>query len=158
MGIGNIARVKPFVNTKCLSNLYHVCIYPYLLYCLEVWGNALDSHIEPLCLLQNKGIRIINFSHYKASSDPIYITVDMLPLQKRITHRITLMMYKYSHGMLPQMIQDLFVTNNVVHHYATRQSNLLHVLPGVHTNNFCYKNILIWNKLSTLGISFNIPI
>ena len=68
------------------------------------------------------------------------------------------MMYQYSHGMLPQMIQDLYVTNNAVHHYATRQINLLHVQPGVHTNNFRYKNIVIWNKLSTLGISFDIPI
>ena len=64
------------------------------------------------------------------------------------------MMYKYAHGMLPQMIQDFYVTNNAVHHYSTRQSNLLHVTLGVHTNNFLYKSNLIWNKLSTLGISF----
>ena len=60
--------------------------------------------------------------------------------------------------MLPQMIQDLYGTNNAVHHYSTRQSNLLHVPLGVHTNNFRYISILIWNKLSTLGISFDIPI
>ena len=36
---------------------------------------------------------------------------------------VMMYMYKYSHGMLPQMIQDLYVTNNAVHHYATRQSN-----------------------------------
>ena len=50
--------------------------------------------------------------------------------------------------MLPQMIQDLYVTNNAVHHYAARQSNLLHVPAGVHTNNFRYNSILVWNKLS----------
>ena len=68
------------------------------------------------------------------------------------------MMYKYYHGVLPQMIQDLYVTNNAVHHYLTRQSNLLQVPLGVHTNIFHYKSILIWNKLSTLRISFDIPI
>ena len=68
------------------------------------------------------------------------------------------MIYKYSYDLLPQMIQDLYVTNNAVHHYATRHSNLLHVPPGAHTNNFCYKSMLIWNKLSTLVISFDIPI
>ena len=56
------------------------------------------------------------------------------------------------------MIQDLYVTNNAVHHYSTCQSNLLHVSLGVHTNNFPYKSILIWNKLSTFGISLDIPI
>ena len=147
-----------FKNYNIFSNLFNAFIYPYLLYCLEVWENALDSHIKPLCLLQNKAIRIIYFSHYKAFSDTIYITLDILPLQKLVTDRIALMMYKYSHGMLPQMIQDLYVTNNAVHHYATRQSNLLHVPPGVLTKNFRYKSILIRNKLSTLGISFDILI
>ena len=64
-GIGIITRVKPFVNKTCLSNLYHAFSYSYLLYCFEVWGNALDSHIKQLCLLQNKAKRMINFSHYK---------------------------------------------------------------------------------------------
>ena len=65
---------------------------------------------------------------------------------------------KWIDHIAPQMIQDLYVTNNAVHHYSTRQSNLWHVPLGVHTNNFRYKSILIWNKLSTLGISFDIPI
>ena len=113
--------MEPFVvyfDKICLLYLL------YLLYCLELWGDALDSHIKPLCLLQNKAIRIIT------ASDPIYITLDILPLQKLVTHRIALMMYKYSHGMLPQIIQDLYVTNNAVHHYSACQSNLLHVPLG----------------------------
>ena len=38
-GIGIITRVTPFVNKRCISNLYHAFINPYLLYYLEVWGN-----------------------------------------------------------------------------------------------------------------------
>ena len=49
-GIGIITRLKPFVNNKCVSNLYHAFIYPYLLYCLEVWGSALDSHKKNHCV------------------------------------------------------------------------------------------------------------
>ena len=45
--------------------------------------------------------------------------------------------------MLPQMIQDLYVTNNAVHHYANYQCNLLHVSPGVPTNNFHFESILL---------------
>ena len=121
-------------------------------------GKCIRFPYKTTVFTANKAIRIINFSHYKASSDPIYITLDILPLQKLVTHGIALMMYKYSQGMLPQMIQDLYVTNNAVHHYSTSQSNLLHVPLGVHTNNFRYKSIFIWNKLSILGISFDIPI
>ena len=83
--------------------------------------------------------------------------MDILPLQKLVTHLIALKMYKYSHGMLPQMIQDGYVTKNAVHHYSTRQSILLHVQPGVHTNNFRYKSILIWSKLSMLSSVISEP-
>ena len=123
-------------------------------------GYALDSHIKPLCLLQNKAIRSIYFSHYKAFSGSYLYHSECFPLQKLVTHRFALMMYKYYHGtcMLQQLIQYLYVTNNAVHHYATRQSNLLHVPLGVHINNFLYKIILMWNKLSTLRISNDIPI
>ena len=64
-----------------------------------------------------------------ASLDPMYmyITFDILPLQKCIPHRIALMMYNYSHGMLPLMIQDLYVTNNAVQYHATHHSDLLQV-------------------------------
>ena len=119
----------------------------YLYTYMHIYNTCIVYYYEFLWLrkIESENIQ----QDYKASSDRIYITLNILPLQKVVTHRIALMMYKYSHGMLPQMIQDL---------YVTRQSNLLHVPPGVHTNNFRYKSILIWNKLSTLGISFDIPI
>ena len=53
-GIGIINKAKPFLNKKALLDLYYAFIYPYLSYCVEVWGNTEDTHLRPLCLLQNK--------------------------------------------------------------------------------------------------------
>ena len=53
-GIGIISRAKKYLYTIALINLYHAFIFPYLIYCVEVWGNALSKHVQPLIKLQNK--------------------------------------------------------------------------------------------------------
>ena len=44
-----------------------------LTYCttyIDVWGNAVDTHLQSLCKLQNKISRIINYSLYKETTNP----------------------------------------------------------------------------------------
>ena len=132
-GLGIINKAKPFLSKKCLKNLYYSFIYPYFTYCVEVWGNAAASHLLPLCLLQNKVVRIITYSNKRAQVDSLYLELNLLPLYKIIHHRIALMMYKYHHDMLPIALHDLYIKNNIVHQYRTRQHKLLHVPSGTHT-------------------------
>ena len=67
-GIGIICRARKFYSKSALINLYYAFILPYLIYCVEVWGNALSTHTQPLIKLQNIIIRIITNSHFLASS------------------------------------------------------------------------------------------
>ena len=48
-GIGIMFKTRDYLNKNCLSNFYHTYIFPYLIYCIEVWGNA--SHCHLLLLL-----------------------------------------------------------------------------------------------------------
>ena len=50
-GFGIILRARKFFNCKTLFNLYHAFIFPYLIYCVEIWGNARDIHLLPLNVL-----------------------------------------------------------------------------------------------------------
>ena len=52
-GIGIMFKARDYLNKNCLSNLYHTYIFPYLIYCIEVWGNASHCHLLPLFLTQN---------------------------------------------------------------------------------------------------------
>ena len=58
--IGIICRAKKYFNTLALINLYNAFVFPYLIYCVEVWGNALNTHIQPLVKLQ---IRLLELLH-----------------------------------------------------------------------------------------------
>ena len=63
-GIGIIYRARKFFSKLTLINLYYAFISMYLIYCVEVWGNALSTYTQPLIKLQNKIIRIITNSHF----------------------------------------------------------------------------------------------
>ena len=58
-GIGIIIKARKFLSTSSLRNLYYSFIYPYLVYCNHVWGNASTCYLNKLSVLQKKAIRII---------------------------------------------------------------------------------------------------
>ena len=41
-GIGIIWRARKFFSKSALINLYYAFIFPYLIYCVEVWGNSVE--------------------------------------------------------------------------------------------------------------------
>ena len=71
--ISIISRVRKFFSKSVLINLYYTFIFPYLIYCVNVWGNALSTHTQPIIKLQNKIIRIITNSYFLTSSEKNYI-------------------------------------------------------------------------------------
>ena len=93
-GIGILYKARQFLEKRDLLNLYYSYIYPYLIYCIEIWGCAAKSHMNPLYLTQKKIIRIITFSHYISHTQPLFQDLSILPLEKLVLYRIALIMYK----------------------------------------------------------------
>ena len=46
--IGILFKILNFLDTHTLRSMYFTFIYPYLIYCIEVWGNTHDCHLDPL--------------------------------------------------------------------------------------------------------------
>ena len=49
---GTLNKAKKYINLSTLVTFYHSFIYPYLAYCLEVWGGAGDVYVLKLFKLQ----------------------------------------------------------------------------------------------------------
>ena len=47
-GIGIMHQARKYLNRNGLICLYNSYIYPYLIYCVESWGNASICHLDPL--------------------------------------------------------------------------------------------------------------
>ena len=74
-GMGIILKARKVLKKKVLFQLYHSFVTPYLIYCLEIWGNSSDIHLQPL-ITTSKIVRIITFSSY-CSHTNIYLNISM---------------------------------------------------------------------------------
>ena len=41
-------KIRQYLDKFTLRNLYFTFVYPYLIYCVEVLGNACDTHLNPI--------------------------------------------------------------------------------------------------------------
>ena len=46
--IGILLKARNELQRNSLINLYHSLIYPYLIYCIEAWGNATNFYLRLL--------------------------------------------------------------------------------------------------------------
>ena len=80
--VGILMKARPCLTRKCLLDLYYSFAYPYLIYCVEIWGHVGDRLLNPLFLVQKKIVRIITFSAFLAHTAPIFLKLRLLPLCK----------------------------------------------------------------------------
>ena len=146
-GIGIMYKARTYLDKKCMSNLYHTYIYPYLIYCIEVWGNSPKCHLNPILLLQKKIVRIITCTHYLAHTENIFKELQILPIEKIFISRVGVFMYKHENGLLPRVMDELYVRTNTIHSHNTRNVNKLRISAG--TETFSHTSARIWNALES---------
>ena len=113
--IGILYKIRRFLNMNTLIQMYHSFVFPYLIYCVEIWGNASTIHLDPLKKIQKKSFRAITFSEFSAPSEPLFQRSNILNFDKLVFQRICLMMFKHHIGVVPKPISDLFQTNDNFH-------------------------------------------
>ena len=90
--MGIIIKARKYLNKKSLLDLYHAFVYPYLTYCIEVWGNMSNVHLDALVKIQKKIVRIITYSPYLAHTDELFKDLNILPIHKLMIQRVSLQM------------------------------------------------------------------
>ena len=86
-GIGIRRRARQCVNKKTLTNLYHTFRFPYLIYCVKVWGSACKTNLTPITLLQKRNCQDGLFLGRLEHTEPLFNRLDILPFNKLIHHR-----------------------------------------------------------------------
>ena len=126
-GIGVLAKARKYVDTTSLKLLYNSIIYSHLNYCVEVWGNAANIHINSLFKLQKKAVRLIKNASFMASTDPIFKSMKSLKLTDIFAVCTLTFVFKFVKGMLPEVFYEFYKRNNRVISRQTRQSNKLYI-------------------------------
>ena len=150
-GIGIICKAKKVVKLSTLITLYNSFIYPYLIYCIESWGTATNTHLHCLIKLQKKFLRIISNVPYNTESCPLFMKHNILNVKKIFQLRILIFMYKFSRQMLPNIFLNFFQFPNHVHDTRT---NSLYRIPVYKTKcsqqSIRYQGVKLFNILSTV--------
>ena len=140
-----MCRARSCLTKRSLKNLYYSYIYPYLIYCIEIWGISPQTHLNPLLLMQKKIVRIMTFSSYYAHTAPIFRDLEILTIDQLIVHRIGTVMYKFNYGLLPDVLNTMYRKNCEIHSYNTRSKNMFRISSG--TQTFSNISARIWNSL-----------
>ena len=56
-----------------LHSIYQSLMFPYLSYGLVVWGQAPQSHLNKILVLQKRALRIMHFSNFRARAVPLFL-------------------------------------------------------------------------------------
>ena len=123
--IGIIYKSSFLLSKSCLRTLYFSLIYPYLHYCILVWGSTYQSSLERIVLLQKRVMRIINKKEYDAHTSPLFKERMILKLNNIYLFCLGKFMCLASKNSLPPSFKNLFLVNSEVHTVA--------ILPEVRT-------------------------
>ena len=107
--IAVLHKVKESVNKCALFLLYNSLIVPHLTYCIEAWGSANKTYIEPVFKLQKRAIRVVNGSEYRAHTNPIFIQLKTLKFNDLLEYSLLKIMYKAHLKTLPDKLQNRFI-------------------------------------------------
>ena len=110
--VGSIYKSSFCLSVSSLHLLYYALVYPYLNYCILVWGSTYPTNLNRLVLLQKRVIRIISREVYDAHTDPLFKKLRMLKLNDIYLLQLGTFMYKYNNNLLPPGCNNLFLQIN----------------------------------------------
>ena len=149
--IGVLYKLKTFLPSRILIYIYNAIILPHLNYCNEIWGNSYKVHTNKILLLQKRAIRVISNSHYVSHSLPIFVQLKTLPLPYLVKLNILIFMFKLHRGILPEIFNNMFKTNQLIHTYPTRNcQNLRKPISHltIRTHSISFTGVNEWNSIS----------
>ena len=83
-----------------LRNKFSCLVYPYLHYCIIVWGSTYKTNLRRLVSLQKRVIRIISKSTFDSHSDPIFKELELLKLSDIRQLELGKLMFSLNHSLL----------------------------------------------------------
>ena len=151
--IGMLCKIRHFVNLESLRMIYYGIFSSILLYGSQIWGQH-NMIVKKLQTLQNKALRIMNFSPSRSSATPLFKKCNILKLEDNIKLQNFLYAHDSVRDNLPRSLcGKLSFVNSV---YNTRSETYFQ-LDKIRTNTILYgtnsiksKSIDVWNSVNKL--------
>ena len=101
-----------FLQEETLVNLFNAFLKPFIDYGSLTWGGTANTHLLKLKQTLNKAMRTMAFRSKYESAKPLYIYYKILPFEANIKQNQGKFLWKLTHNLHPDCIQDIFDTNS----------------------------------------------
>ena len=149
-GIGILCMAKDFLKYDTLLTLYYSFIYPYIVYCIEVWGSTTKGNLVSLLKLIKRVLRIIKSVPTRTDSAPLFLELGIISVFKVCMMKLAVVTFKSYHGYSVESIKESFTEVQSVHERDTRQSRKYYVpftRKEIVRKSFKYRAAKLWNHL-----------
>ena len=99
------------------------------MYCVSVWASTYPTNLNHIIILQKRLVRIISNQSFDAHTAPLFRELKILRFTDIFLFQLGKFMYLFKLGLLPEIFNGLFFTNNQMHSYNSRKSNAFHIFP-----------------------------
>ena len=142
--------------------IYHAMFNSHLLYCITIWTSTFSTHLNSICILQNKAVKPLAGIHWRRSSSSGYKSLSILKLDDMIKLQAALFVHPHFIKKLPTNLQSYFTNVNTCHSIATRRQacGLNYHIPKYRSSklqrSIKYKGVKIWNSTPLEIRKFNL--
>ncbi len=91
---GILYRIRYNLTTEALRRLYYSLCYPYLIYCLSIWGCTWTTIVNDVYVAQKKVLRTMSSKGKYDSTDLLFKDLNILKFELLIRYFITLTIHK----------------------------------------------------------------
>ena len=118
-----LLKLKNFVNSSILKNIYFSIFESHLNYCSIIWSQNIDSS-NRLFLLQKKAIRTISHAQRLSHTSPLFSKAKILKFYDKVSVENCLLISKSLSNNLPTFFREWFSFSSSTHTHNLRSSNL----------------------------------
>ena len=168
--IGLLYKIRYFVDVKIIKTLYYSLVYPHLIYGIEVWGSADETHLNKLLILQKKIVRLICYSDVRhadysfSPSNPLFYKLELHKIYDIFKINLSKFIFKCLNKMTPVNFHNWYQLTSVLNRHDTR-SKFVNIensvktktlfVPSARTSHYGLKLLKvlgpkIWNTLPPL--------
>ena len=150
--VGLIAKLRHSVPPSILLNIYKSLVHPYLTYGLAAWGQARKTHLNKICILQKRALRLLYFTDWHEHAIPLFLEANVLPITFLYYESVSTLMYDINNGKAPTNMLNLFQKTSNIHSYNTRSSTSRKFFVKssrleIQNNSFSRLGVKLWSKI-----------
>ena len=105
---GMLCKARHYIDRANLLTLYFAIFSSHLMYGSQIWGQYINSFNNRIFKLQNRALRIISFSNFRADSNPLYAQHKILKLGDLILMQNCLFVYDTLKNSSPSCFRNYF--------------------------------------------------